>query len=117
MPAKVIGLINHKGGCGKTTTALNMCGLLTEYSHQVLLIDMDPQGSANHCVIGNSQVDLSRDTLDKLLLATPPGRIPMDSCIVRSEWNDNLDFIPSIEDNMVSAHQSGMMQSHLNAVV
>lgn len=41
----------------------------------------------------------------------------MDSCTVRSKWPGHLDFIPSIEENMISAHQSGMMQSHLNAVV
>ena len=42
----VLALVNQKGGCGKTTVAVNLAGALAELGHSTLLVDLDPQAHA-----------------------------------------------------------------------
>lgn len=51
----VISFVNQKGGVGKTTTAINLGSRLVRKNHTVILLDLDPQGSAArwHAVEGN----------------------------------------------------------------
>ncbi len=46
---RTIAIINQKGGCGKTTTAINLAGVFARRGARVLLVDLDPQ---SHCAAG-----------------------------------------------------------------
>jgi chromosome partitioning protein len=46
---RTIAVVNQKGGCGKTTVAINLASALAEAGQKTLLVDVDPQ---SHCAVG-----------------------------------------------------------------
>lgn len=85
---KVIAISNYKGGCAKTTTAVNLAyDLAAEEGRRVLLIDADPQGNASYILW---RYNPNADTLGRLY-----GGKSLTSLVRRSKYK-NLDIVPSM---------------------
>lgn len=88
---RTIAIINQKGGCGKTTTAINLAGLLAKAGHRTLLVDMDPQ---SHCAagLGVPEHRLDMDIGDAMVGV---GLRPIDTSRLIWRAGRNLDLAPS----------------------
>lgn len=78
-PARVMAIINQKGGVGKTTTAVNLSAALGESKKKVLVIDFDPQGNTSSGY-GIEKDELEHDVYDALLHDFPIEEIVLDTC-------------------------------------
>ena len=76
-----VAFVHHKGGTGKTTSCLNIAGWLAKMEKKVLVVDLDPQGSAstglgidrNSCEGSVSDVFFGEIGLQDIILETESG--------------------------------------------
>jgi chromosome partitioning protein len=89
---RTIAVVNQKGGCGKTITAINLAAFLAREGRRVLLVDMDPQGHASLGVLTDSAHPPR--SMHDLFTADAAGRRARLADIVRPV-RENLDLAPS----------------------
>lgn len=84
---RTVAIINQKGGCGKTTTSINLAACLARLGHKTLLVDVDPQG---HCGVGLAvPEDQIERTIYDAMLEERDGKVAKLTEIV---WQIASDF-------------------------
>jgi chromosome partitioning protein len=90
-PARVIAVVNQKGGVGKTTTAVNLAASVAAAERRTLLVDLDPQGNAS------SGVGVSPRTVERSIYDVLIGRLSLSEVMQPTELAA-LMLIPSKQD-------------------
>jgi len=86
---RTIAIANQKGGCGKTTTSVNLAAAFAEHGKRTLIVDLDPQG---HSTLGFGH---NPETLDKTVYHSLTNvQIPLPRVIIGTNV-EGLDLAPS----------------------
>lgn len=81
--AKIVAIVNQKGGVGKTTSCVNLCAAVVDAGRRALLCDFDPQANAT----SGMGVD---KTLSKGVYDVVIGEVPAKDAIVSTKYGDVL---------------------------
>lgn len=88
--AKIISVVNQKGGTGKTTTVVNLSTALARFGKKVLVVDFDPQGNATSGIgvkLKEGEHGIYEFLCDQ--------KLPHE--VIRNSQTKNLDVLPATE--------------------
>src|SRR5947208_5975187 len=85
---RIIAVINHKGGSGKSTTAVSLAHFLADSGQRVAVVDCDPQGNISSLVGLKLDRDITPTLYDILI-----SEFPIDQVI--QHVRQGFDLIPS----------------------
>jgi len=88
-PARVVALVNQKGGVGKTTSTISLGAALAAYGRRVLLLDFDPQGALS-VGLGVNPNELDRSVYNLMM----DRDVTVDDVVLTTDV-PNLHLLPS----------------------
>jgi cellulose biosynthesis protein BcsQ len=104
IPGKIISVINHKGGVGKTTTAVNLGEALARKGLRVLVVDLDSQCNATDLLLSGK--DLGFTVFDVL---NPDQEDPAPEKCIYPTHIPGLHCLPNRHDSIyLEPHLIGM---------
>ena len=86
--AKVVSIINQKGGVGKTTTAVSLAAAVGFLGYRVLLADIDPQGNSTSG-FGINKRKITHSTYDVMINGENAAE-----AVIKTEFK-NVDILPA----------------------
>ncbi len=86
--ARIIGIVNQKGGVGKTTTAVNLGAYLADLGKFVLIIDLDPQTNAT------SGIGVDQNAIERSVYEAVLGKAKMSE-IIQPTMHETLRVAPA----------------------
>jgi chromosome partitioning protein len=92
---RTVAIVNQKGGCGKTTVAINLAAALSDLGKKVLLVDMDPQ---SHCAVGLAVPEEQTEQSIYDVLISRSRNEPLRLTEILWQIGENLELAPASID-------------------
>jgi chromosome partitioning protein len=111
---RTMAIVNQKGGCGKTTTAINLSACLANKRRTVLLVDLDPQAHATAGVgltapdAGQTmyEVMIGEIGLERVIRQVAAGFDIAPASVLLSAFEQKMSGMPGRENCLMGAFRS-----------